>query len=141
MTDTIQIDVPVPVQTAPLGFHAVMDCADVDSAKIKDSTNIQNWVADILTKLGSTASGTVALSNAGLTGKNGYSAFQLFNTGSLTAHFMEDQRHIYIDIFAWQMFNPELVEASIKSFFGAGTDIKKILLPRNASIAVQAPTI
>jgi S-adenosylmethionine/arginine decarboxylase-like enzyme len=136
MAETIQIEIPAPVETKPWGFHAIMDCSDVELAKIQDADNIRAWIADLLVKIDMVPVGDpiVSLTGIGMPDKEGYTAIQVIVTSSIVAHFIDQDRHIYIDVFSCKEFNPQSVEDSIKQFFGGATQIKKILLPRNAGI-------
>lgn len=134
--ETVQVEVPAPVSTAPWGFHAIMDCNNVELDKIQSESNIKAWLADLLVKIDMTPIGDpiVAKTGVGMPDKEGFTAVQIIVTSNIIAHFVDRDRHIYIDVFSCKEFNPDLVEESIKQFFGSNTAIKKILLPRNAGI-------
>lgn len=135
-TPTIQVEIPAPVDIVPWGYHAIMDCSNVELSKIQSESNIRAWLADLLIKIDMTPVGDaiVALTGEGMPDKEGYTAVQIIVTSNIVAHFIDRDRHIYIDVFSCKEFNPLLVEESIKQFFGADTVIKKILLPRNAAV-------
>lgn len=120
----------------PVAFHAIFDCSGCDIDKMKNEANIKNWLADLTPKIGLTATGTATVTAGETSGLVGYVAVQLAGSNSIDANFVDANREIYIDIFANDQFNPEVVEASIKEFFGNGVNIRKILIPRNASAAV-----
>lgn len=130
MVEVTQSQPPV-TGTPPWGFHAIMDCSKCNSAKIKDISNISAWLADALqkTKLTSVGAATVVSTN------DGYTAVQILTTGTLTAQFVDAHNQIYVDVVSSAEYNPVELEISIKTFFDvAEADIKKILIPRNATV-------
>lgn len=50
---------------------------------------------------------------------SGYSLVQLIETSSVTAHFSEFTRSVYLNIFSCAWFDPKKTEAFCKKFFGA----------------------
>lgn len=133
--DTNQDAVPPPSDIKPWGFHAIMDCSNVDLDKITDANNIKNWISDLVTKIDMVPIGApiIELTGIGQPDKEGFTAVQIIVTSSIVAHFVNQDRHIYIDLFSCKEFDPVTVEVNIKQFFGAGAVIKKILIPRNAN--------
>ena len=124
----------VPSDVVPWGFHAIMDCNNCDLAKITDKANIQSWLEALVVGAGFTAVGPPVIEITGTdVAQAGYTAVQLIVPSAITAHFVNDTRQIYIDIFSCVQFDPTAAEATIKTFFGADTSVKKILIPRNAA--------
>jgi S-adenosylmethionine/arginine decarboxylase-like enzyme len=50
---------------------------------------------------------------------SGYSLVQLIETSSITAHFSEYKRSIYLNIFSCAWFDPQVTAAFCKKYFGA----------------------
>lgn len=50
---------------------------------------------------------------------SGYSLVQLIETSSVTAHFSEFKKSVYLNIFSCAWYDPEKTEAFCKKFFGA----------------------
>lgn len=50
---------------------------------------------------------------------SGYSLVQLIETSSVTAHFSEYKKSVYLNIFSCAWFDPVKTEAFCKQFFGA----------------------
>ena len=61
---------------------------------------------------------------------SGYSLVQLIETSSVTAHFSEYKKSVYMNIFSCAWFDPVKTEAFCKEFFGAGR-IESHLLKRD----------
>ena len=60
---------------------------------------------------------------------SGYSLVQLIETSSVTAHFSEYKRTVYLNIFSCAYFDADKTTAFCKKFFGA-THIESRLLVR-----------
>lgn len=50
---------------------------------------------------------------------SGYSLVQLIETSSVTAHFSEYKKAVYLNIFSCAWFDPKITEEFCKNFFGA----------------------
>ena len=50
---------------------------------------------------------------------SGYSLVQLIETSSVTAHFSEYKKSVYLNIFSCAWFDPKTTEEFCKNFFGA----------------------
>jgi len=122
---------PPTTDTRPWGFHAIMDCANCNSVKITDLSNISAWLVDVLQKTNLTSVGTATV----VATDAGYTAVQILTTGTITAQFVDSHNQVYIDVFSNTEYNPVELETSIKTFFSVtDADIKKILIPRNATV-------
>jgi hypothetical protein len=122
---------PPTSDTRPWGFHAIMDCTNCNLEKITDIANINAWLVNTLQETKLTAVGTASVVAADA----GYIAVQILTTGTITAQFVNADSQVYIDVFSNTEYNPVNLETSIKTFFGVvETDIKKILIPRNATV-------
>jgi S-adenosylmethionine decarboxylase len=135
-TGNITIEAPAPISTAPWGFHAILDCSNVELVKIQSADNIRAWIADLLDKIEMTPIGSpiIEKTGVGMPDKEGYTAIQIIVTSSIVAHFIDRDRHIYIDVFSCKEFDASKVMDSIKTFFGADVKVNPIFLPRNAAV-------
>ncbi len=61
---------------------------------------------------------------------SGYSLVQLIETSSVTAHFSEYKKSVYINIFSCAWFDPVKTRDFCKKFFGAKKVTSKLLLRR-----------
>lgn len=50
---------------------------------------------------------------------SGYSLVQLIETSSVTAHFSEYKKSVYLNIFSCAWYDPKATEEFCKEFFGA----------------------
>lgn len=58
---------------------------------------------------------------------SGYSLVQLIETSSVTAHFSEYKRSVYLNIFSCAPFDPKKTTAFCKKFFGAKRAVSHLL--------------
>lgn len=58
---------------------------------------------------------------------SGYSLVQLIETSSVTAHFSEHKRSVYLNIFSCAWFDAKKTEQFCKKFFGARRATSKLL--------------
>ncbi len=58
---------------------------------------------------------------------SGYSLVQLIETSSVTAHFSEYKKSVYINIFSCAWFDPKETTAFCKKYFGAKTVKAKLI--------------
>lgn len=130
MADTIQVDIPAPVEIIPQGFHAIMDCSSCELDKLENVDNLRAWLLSIGEIIGTDIVADATVTTTAF----GHNIVQVFSDASVIARCVDQEQHIYIDIFSFKEFNPELVESAIKSSFGSGAKVNKILIPRNASV-------
>lgn len=50
---------------------------------------------------------------------SGYSLVQLIETSSITAHFSEYKKSVYLNVFSCAYYDPKATEKFCKTFFGA----------------------
>ena len=60
---------------------------------------------------------------------SGYSLVQLIETSSITAHFSDHKRSVYMNIFSCKWFDAKKTEEFCKQWFGAG-EVTSRLIPR-----------
>jgi S-adenosylmethionine/arginine decarboxylase-like enzyme len=60
--------------------------------------------------------------------KKGYTLVQLIETSNITAHFVEENDSMYLDVFSCKDFDPQVVEEAVKEFFDAKYFNSKLIL-------------
>lgn len=123
----------------PWAYHGIFDCANCDSTAIQTESTIRSCLTELSSIVGDGPVGEtyMAITGAEQTDKEGFSATQLLEIGSITAKFVKATKNIYIDIVSCNEFAGTNVEDTIRKYFGDGVTINKIMLPRNAN--AQAP--
>jgi S-adenosylmethionine/arginine decarboxylase-like enzyme len=68
----------------------------------------------------------------------GYSLVQLIETSAISAHFSEQNRDVYLDVFSCKPFDGEIVVQVVDKYFAPKT-IYMLSLGRDAKHPVQPP--
>jgi S-adenosylmethionine/arginine decarboxylase-like enzyme len=63
--------------------------------------------------------------------KEGFSMYQLIVTSNISAHFIDEARHIYLDVFSCKEFDIDTVKAVVNNYFNP-SKIKVNFIARNA---------
>ncbi len=127
-----------PPPMAPWGFHGMFDCDNCDLDKLQNKENIQQWVQEIVTSLGWQQVGILSIDSNGdaVNATSGYILYQSFNKGTISAHVSDINKQIYVDIFSYTEFAPNIIDASLVKYFGDAVKVRKILMPRNAAVGL-----
>lgn len=115
------------------GYHLMLDCAECDMAQMSSRANIYNFVKKLITNIDMTAHGepVIEFFAENDPSKAGYSFMQLIVTSSITGHFVDKDRHIYLDVFSCKPFDIGTVEDTVKEYFSANK-IRVNFLTRHA---------
>jgi S-adenosylmethionine decarboxylase len=115
------------------GYHLMLDCAECDSEAIKNKNTIYMFVKELVKRIDMVAHGEpmIEFLCPGDPSKEGYSLMQLITTSSITGHFIDHDRHIYLDVFSCKKFDISVVESTVKEFFGS-TKMRINFVTRNA---------
>jgi S-adenosylmethionine/arginine decarboxylase-like enzyme len=115
------------------GYHLMLDCSECDVTLIKDKQNIYNFVKELVTEIDMIAHGEpiIEFLCSGDPGKEGYSLMQLITTSSITGHFIDHDKHIYLDVFSCKEFDPSTVKQVVQKFFNSGK-MRMNFITRNA---------
>lgn len=104
------------------GQELILNLYDCDLAKISSAHEIKKFVIELCDKvIHMKRYGEALIPHFGhenpLT--SGYSLVQLIETSSVTAHFSEYKRSVYLNIFSCAWFDVEKTTEFCKNFFGA----------------------
>ncbi len=115
------------------GYHLMLDCSDCDRDQLKSKSNIYNFVKTLVERIDMVAHGepVIEFLCPGDPSKEGYSLMQLITTSSITGHFIDYDRHIYLDVFSCKTYDIETVKNTVEEFFGS-KKIRVNFITRNA---------
>jgi S-adenosylmethionine/arginine decarboxylase-like enzyme len=115
------------------GYHLMLDCSECDVDSIKDKQNIYNFVKTLVNEIDMVAYGEpiIEFLCPGDPSKEGYSLMQLITTSSITGHFIDHDKHIYLDVFSCKEFDPNTVKQVVQKFFNSGK-MRMNFITRNA---------
>ncbi|HXV68121.1 MAG TPA: S-adenosylmethionine decarboxylase [Nitrospira sp.] len=101
------------------GLCAAVDLQDCDPDLIRNADHIKRYVVELCKLIGMKRFGECQVVDFGEGRVAGYSMVQLISTSLISGHFANDTNNAYLDIFSCKGYEPEVVEAFSKDFFGA----------------------
>ncbi len=101
------------------GLCAAVDLQDCNPDLIRDPEHIRRYVVELCEIIGMKRFGECLVVDFGEGRVAGYSMVQLISTSLISGHFANDTNNAYLDIFSCKGYDPEVVEAFSKDFFGA----------------------
>ena len=116
-----------------LGYHLILDCGGCDPALMSDYNNVDQWIRQLVRDIDMQPIGEprIEYTAAEFPDKAGFTVVQVIVTSSIVAHFVDGLGQIYLDVFSCKTFDPEVVEQSMKKFFGCKKN-RKYWLTRQA---------
>ena len=116
------------------GYHSVFDCWDCDRTAIQDKNTVRNFITTLVKDIDMVPIGNPQISQTaiGQDDKEGFTAIQIIETSSITAHFINSTGSLHLDVFSCKKFDREIVQMLIKQFFNPKS-IRKESLIRDAN--------
>jgi S-adenosylmethionine/arginine decarboxylase-like enzyme len=113
------------------GYHLMLDCSGCEG--ITDADNIRAFVKKLVKKIDMVAVGDpwIERTAIGIPDKEGFSMYQLIVTSNVSAHFIDEARHIYLDVFSCKEFSIDTVKEVVTTYFNP-TKMKINFVTRNA---------
>ena len=110
------------------GLSTSVDLQDCHAATIQDRKQIEAYVVALCDLIGMKRYGECQIVHFGEGRVAGYSMMQLIETSLISGHFANDTNRAYLDIFSCKGYDPKIVEAFSKQFFGAQTSVSTMTL-------------
>ena len=126
------------------GKHLILDAAGCSPKMIGCAKVIDGFARSLVKRIDMVAYGQPQVVMFGSGNKKGYTLVQLIETSNITAHFVEENDSMYLDVFSCKDFDPEVVEEAVKEFFDAKYFNSKVILrqaPVNIATAVGTYTL
>ncbi|MBU1327326.1 S-adenosylmethionine decarboxylase [Patescibacteria group bacterium] len=104
------------------GQELILNLYDCDLQKISSGAEIKKFVVtlcDTVIKMKRYGKALIPHFGHDHPLASGYSLVQLIETSSVTAHFSEHKRSVYLNVFSCAWFDPKKTSAFCKKFFGA----------------------
>jgi len=101
------------------GWHLSVDAGGCNLEKISDPENIHKFVEQLVTDIDMVAYGAPQIVRFGSGDKEGYTLVQLIETSNINAHFAEDLRAVFLDVFSCKEFQNDIVLNLIGEYFDA----------------------
>lgn len=127
---------PSATETAPdlvgegkaWGLCTSVDLQDCNPETIRDGGQIEAYVIALCQVIGMKRYGDCQIVNFGEGRVAGYSMVQLIETSLISGHFANDTNRAYLDIFSCKGYDPNVVEAFSRDFFGAQSSTASVTL-------------
>lgn len=104
----------------PWGLTASIDLKDCDLAKMTDADYIKQFVKDLCELIEMKRFGDPAIVNFGDDPRvSGFSMTQLIETSLISAHFANESKAVYLDVFSCKAFSPYKAAEFTKEKFKA----------------------
>jgi S-adenosylmethionine/arginine decarboxylase-like enzyme len=115
------------------GYHLILDCRACEIARITSKENIVRFVKTLVTAIDMKAYGEPLVEHFAThdPAKGGFSLVQLIETSAITAHFVDLNGDLYLDIFSCKEFSIETCKQVVADFF-APEQIRETFLTRQA---------
>jgi len=115
------------------GYHLILDCGGCDPLLMQNYANVNEWIVELVKDIDMQPIGAPRIEyTAGeFADKAGFTVVQVIVTSSIVAHFVDSLGQIYLDVFSCKLFDPAIVESSVKKRFNT-TSIRKYGLTRQA---------
>lgn len=104
----------------PWGWHLVLNLYECSLECIQSAQVIRQFVIDLCDLIEMRRFGEPTIVNFGDDPRvSGYSLVQLIETSNICAHFADQSRAVYIDIFSCKQFEPQIAANFCIETFGA----------------------
>jgi S-adenosylmethionine/arginine decarboxylase-like enzyme len=110
------------------GLCTAVDLQDCNPEFIRDAEHIRRYVVELCELIGMKRFGECQVVKFGEGRVAGYSMVQLISTSLISGHFADDSNNAYLDIFSCKGYDPAVVEAFSKEFFGARRSLATVTL-------------
>ena len=102
-------------------YHLMLDCSGCDRDRITSRENIYNFTKELVKRIEMVAYGEPVIEHFANHDPNkaGFSMVQLIETSNISAHFVDKDKTMYLDVFSCKPFNNDTVIATVKEFFNS----------------------
>ena len=117
------------------GYHTVFDCWDWDRTAIQDKNTVIKFITTLVNDIDMVPIGSPQITQTaiGQDDKEGFTAIQIIETSTITAHFINSTGSLYLDVFSCKEYDKLVVEKLIKEYFKPQAQIKIQSLIRDAN--------
>jgi len=114
------------------GYHLMLDCDQCNDSIISKDI-IKSFVSRLVVAIDMIAVGEpwIERTAIGLPDKEGFSMYQLIVTSNISAHFIDESRQMYLDVFSCKPFEKQTVIDMVNEVFSP-TNINANMVLRNA---------
>ena len=110
------------------GKHLILDAAGCSPKMIRCPIVIGQFARTLVKRIDMIPYGEPQVVKFGSGGKEGYTLVQLIETSNITAHFVDENNTMYLDVFSCKDFDPDDVKEAVNEFFDAQKFTTNVLL-------------
>ena len=125
----------VPTVLRTWGKHLILDAADCSPKMIGCPKVVDGFARSLVKRMDMVPFGDPQVVMFGSGSKKGYTLVQLIETSNITAHFVEENNSMYLDVFSCKDFDPIVVKETVEEYFEA-KHMKLKVLTRQAPVGV-----
>jgi S-adenosylmethionine/arginine decarboxylase-like enzyme len=101
------------------GYHLMLDCSGCVNSAISDYDTIYDFTKQLVKDIDMVAYGEPQIVHFGTGNKAGYTLVQLIETSNISAHFVEENNTMYLDVFSCKEYDDRIVIELVEKYFGA----------------------
>jgi S-adenosylmethionine/arginine decarboxylase-like enzyme len=110
------------------GLCTAVDLQDCRPDLIRNADHIRRYATELCELIDMQRFGECQVVDFGTGRVAGYSMVQLISTSLISGHFANETNNAYLDIFSCKSYDPAVVEAFSKEFFGARLSTSTVTL-------------
>jgi S-adenosylmethionine/arginine decarboxylase-like enzyme len=110
------------------GKHLILDAAGCSPKMIRNEVVVASFAKSLVKRIDMVPYGEPQVVMFGSGNKKGYTLVQLIETSNITAHFVEENNSMYLDVFSCKDFDPDVVTEAVREYFDAKKFRTKVLL-------------
>ena len=99
------------------GYHLILDASSCTPSAIRCPRVIGDFSRSLVRGIDMKAFGEPLIVHFGDDDKKGFTLVQLIETSNICAHFCEETNDMYLDVFSCKIFDPEIVERTVRDYF------------------------
>lgn len=99
------------------GYHLILDCYDANLDQMKSKSNVEQFAKTLVERIDMKAYGEPQVIHFGEGDKEGFTLVQLIETSNICAHFANETRNFYLDVFSCKPYEIDTVIEVVNEFF------------------------
>ena len=99
------------------GWHLSLDASGCDLGKMTNYDNVYNFTKQLVKDIDMVAYGEPQIINFGTGDKAGFTMVQLIETSNICAHFADDLRTVFLDVFSCKEYSRDIVISLVHQYF------------------------
>jgi S-adenosylmethionine/arginine decarboxylase-like enzyme len=115
------------------GWHLSVDASNCDLDKMTSRENVYNFTKRLVKDIDMEAYGEPEIVYFGQGDKSGYTMQQLISTSNICAHFVDEYKAIFLDVFSCKPYDEKIVIDLMKEYFSC-RDVNTRMITRDCLV-------